>query len=296
MFIIFVFCSILLLLVGGFTTYWIMMNTHGSPFLSDEEKARKDIKDLLIDPGYIDGSWAPLFIRLAWHSSGTWDPKSNLTGGSSHGTIRLKDEYSRKSNKGLELAISRLEPIKTKYPKLSYADIYVLAGIVALEHMGGPKVPMVFGRIDGQNDVIPPDGRLPDESKKVDHVISVFSRMQFSKQEIVCLLGAHSIGKMHENRSVVDGKWTQETLYFDNSFFKNLFLLKWTPKVLPNGATVFLSEDERFTMLPTDMALLDDPEMKKWVEIYANDNERFKTDFGVVFSKLVTNGTKGKPI
>lgn len=251
---------------------------------------QKDIKALLDDPGYVDGSWAPLFLRLAWHSSGTWDPKSKPTGGSSKGTIRLEEEYSRGSNKGLELAIKRLDGIKKKYPEVSYADIYVLAGIVALEYMGGPKVEMVYGRKDASIEAIPPDGRLPNETKGVDHVKDIFGRMNFTKQETVCLLGAHSVGKMHKERSIVDGKWAQETLYFDNSFFRNLLYLKYVPKKVESGATVFLSEDNRFTMLQTDMALLDDPEMKKWVELYANDNELFKKDFGKAFYKLVTNG------
>lgn len=60
-----------------------------------------------------------------------------------------------------------LEPIKKAYPQLSYADLWTLAGVVAIETMGGPKIPWAPGRVDKKKETlvpadIPPNGRLPD--------------------------------------------------------------------------------------------------------------------------------------
>lgn len=73
----------------------------------------------------------PTLVRLAWHSSGTYDKMTN-SGGSSKGTIRFRDELSHGANAGLDNAINWLEPIYKKFSAssdLSYADLYTLAGV-----------------------------------------------------------------------------------------------------------------------------------------------------------------------
>jgi catalase (peroxidase I) len=72
----------------------------------------------------------PTMVRLAWHSSGTYD-KMSKDGGSGSGTIRFKEELAHGGNAGLgATAVKWLEPIHAKYAKdgLSYADLYTLAG------------------------------------------------------------------------------------------------------------------------------------------------------------------------
>ena len=74
--------------------------------------------------------WGPTLVRLAWHSSGTYD-KMSKTGGSQGGTIRFKEELAHGGNAGLaNTAVEWLEPIHAKYAEagLSYADLYTLAG------------------------------------------------------------------------------------------------------------------------------------------------------------------------
>lgn len=87
-------------------------------------------------PGYDDGSFGPLFVRLAWHASGTYD-KSTGKGGSNGATMRFEPERSDDANSGLVLAQEKLEPIKKKHPWISYADLWTYAGKVAVEEMGG---------------------------------------------------------------------------------------------------------------------------------------------------------------
>lgn len=74
--------------------------------------------------------WGPTLVRLAWHSSGSYD-KISKTGGSGYGTIRFKEELAHGGNAGLgETAVKWLEPVYKKYADqgLSYADLYTLAG------------------------------------------------------------------------------------------------------------------------------------------------------------------------
>jgi catalase (peroxidase I) len=77
-----------------------------------------------------DADKGPTLVRLAWHSSGTYD-KMSKDGGSGPGTIRFKEELAHGGNAGLgETAVQWMEPIHEKYAAagLSYADLYTLGG------------------------------------------------------------------------------------------------------------------------------------------------------------------------
>ena len=87
------------------------------------------------------------FIRLAWHCSGTYSAVDG-SGGSNGARMRFNPEASWGANAGLGIARSALEPVKAKFPNLSYADLYTYAGVVAVEESGGPKIPFQTGRID----------------------------------------------------------------------------------------------------------------------------------------------------
>ncbi len=106
----------------------------------DYDAVRAAIADMIdSDPNFDDGSKGPLYVRLAWHASGTWDAKSK-TGGSNGATMRFNPEAKWGANAGLGLARADMDKIKAKFPWISHADLWTLAGSVAIEHMGGPKV------------------------------------------------------------------------------------------------------------------------------------------------------------
>lgn len=107
------------------------------------------------------------------------------------------------------------------HPELSVADIWTYAGSCAVEFLGGPKVPHTLGRLDAPNgSYCPPNGRLPDASQGAAHLREVFYRMGFDDRAIVCLSGAHTLGRCHLVRSGYDGPWTRNPLKFDNHYFK----------------------------------------------------------------------------
>jgi cytochrome c peroxidase len=264
---------------------------------TDWAKLRKELEDWMELESHDDGSFAPICIRLAWHSAGTYC-KDTQTGGSDGATMRFKPESDHGANAGLHLARNRLKEIKAKYPEVSNADLYILAGCVAVESMGGPRVPFRPGRSDAQAPASPkedkrfsPDGRLPDAAKGAQHYRDVFYRMGLNDQEIVALMAAHSTGRCHTTSSGFDGAWTRSPTTFSNEFFKELLNNQWSKRKW-KGPEQYTDPTGDLMMLPSDLALIEDPEFRKWVEIYAKDQDRLFKDFAAAFQKLCELGVK----
>ena len=111
---------------------------------TDSIQGAQSMIDAIID----EKNCNPVFVRLAWHDSGTYDvnlkdepwPKA----GGAIGSIRFAPEITHGANKGLAGAVALLEPVKEKFPDLSYADIFQMASARAIELAGGPKIDMKY--------------------------------------------------------------------------------------------------------------------------------------------------------
>lgn len=238
-----------------------------------------------------DQNMGPTLVRLAWHASGTYSKYEN-NGGSDGATMRFNPEASWGANKGLSKARDALEPVKQRFPDISYADLWTLAGVAAIEYMGGPEIQWRPGRTDkpdGKETV--PDGRLPDASQGPQHIRDIFYRMGFDDREIVALVGAHCLGRCHRENSGYEGPWTRAPTTFSNLYFKELLENKWTQKQW-SGPFQYEDPSKELMMLPGDMALVEDPSFKKYVELYAKDENAFFKDFASAFQKLEEAGVK----
>ncbi|KMT09583.1 hypothetical protein BVRB_6g130390 [Beta vulgaris subsp. vulgaris] len=229
-------------------------------YLKQIEGACKEIRNLLQN----NKQFAPIVLRLAFHDAGTYDAKAK-TGGP-NGSIR--NELSNPANNGIKTAIDFCEPVKAKYPKVTYADLYQLAGVVAVEVTGGPIIPFVAGRPDApdQQD----SGALPNPNGDLKHVRDIFYRMGLNDRDIVVLSGAHTLGRAHKDRSGFDGPLSKDPLKFDNSYFVELRM----------GDTPGLVK------FPTDKALLEDPILRRYVQIYAKDEKVFFAHYAQSHKKM----------
>nr|WP_026231696.1 catalase/peroxidase HPI [Neolewinella persica] len=206
----------------------------------DLAAAKKDLADLMTDsqdwwPADY-GHYGPFMIRMAWHSAGTYRI-SDGRGGAGSGTQRFAPLNSWPDNGNLDKARLLLWPIKQKYGrKLSWADLMILAGNVALETMGFET----FGFAGGRADVWEPEKEIywgsekewlddaryteervlenplaavqmgliyvnpegpngnPDPQLSANDIRETFGRMAMNDEETVALIaGGHTFGKTH---------------------------------------------------------------------------------------------------
>ncbi|OEL34066.1 L-ascorbate peroxidase 1, cytosolic, partial [Dichanthelium oligosanthes] len=227
------------------------------------EKARRKLRALIAEK-----SCAPLMLRLAWHSAGTFDVSSK-TGGP-FGTMKNPAEQAHGANAGLDIAVRLLEPVKEEFPILSYADLYQLAGVVAVEVTGGPDIPFHPGREDKPQP--PPEGRLPDATKGSDHLRQVFGKqMGLSDQDIVALSGGHTLVCC---RPLREGA-TRSGLVFSGRRLETL----WSLTILTSSEELLSGDKEGLLQLPSDKTLLSDPVFRPLVEKYAADEKAFFDDY-----------------
>ena len=206
----------------------------------DYEALKKDLHDLMTDsqdwwPADY-GHYGPFFIRMAWHSAGTYRIGDGR-GGASAGTLRFAPLNSWPDNGNLDKARRLLWPIKQKYgQKISWADLMILTGNVALESMGfktfgfgggredvwepegdinwGPETEWLGDeRYSGDRDLANPLGAVqmgliyvnpegpngkPDPIASARDIRETFGRMAMNDVETVALIaGGHTFGKAH---------------------------------------------------------------------------------------------------
>ena len=206
----------------------------------DYDALKKDLHDLMTDsqdwwPADY-GHYGPFFIRMSWHATGTYRTGDGRGGGGT-GAQRFAPLNSWPDNGNLDKARRLLWPIKQKYgKKISWADLVILAGNVAIESMGGktfgysggrpdiwaPEEDIYWGkekewladkRYTGERDlenplaavqmgliyVNPegPDGN-PDPITSAKDIRETFDRMAMNDEETVALIaGGHTFGKVH---------------------------------------------------------------------------------------------------
>lgn len=267
---------------------------HDHPTYGNYNLLRQAIRNVIPQPGYQpDGTIGPNLVRFTWHCCGHYDRVTG-TGGSSGGTMRFAQEFNDVGNTGLNTAKSYLDQVHQDFPWISFADLYTLGGVVAIEDMGGPIVAWRPGRTDCTDAArVPPNTRLPNATKDSNHIKEVFyDRLGFNAQETVALIGGgHSIGGCHARFSGFNGIWTKTPFTWDNSFFTVLLEEEWKLGIVPQtGIEQYYNSDKSLMMLNTDMEMMRCPDFRKWVEIFARDEAFFNEVFAQAFAKLLELG------
>jgi len=143
------------------------------------------------------GHYGPFFIRMAWHAAGTYRTADGR-GGANSGQQRFAPLDSWPDNGNLDKARRLLWPIKRKYGKnISWADLFILAGNVAIEDMGGP----VFGFGGGRADVFEPERDIywGSEDKWVNEGVQTRIAPEHGMHELEGPLAAIQMGLIYVN-------------------------------------------------------------------------------------------------
>jgi cytochrome c peroxidase len=170
--------------------------------------------------------------------------------------MRFAPENDHGANSGLRKAQEFLEPVKQKFPWISYSDLWTLAGVCAFQEMQGPIIPWRPGRQDRDAAACTPDGRLPDASKEQSHLRAIFYRMGFDDREIVALSGAHALGRCHTDRSGFSGPWTFSPTVLTNDYYKLLLDEKWHWKKVLTLVASDLTSTLSFSLLPSPSSIV----------------------------------------
>src|SRR6478609_4324313 len=143
------------------------------------------------------GHYGPFFIRMAWHAAGTYRTADGR-GGANSGQQRFAPLDSWPDNGNLDKARRLLWPIKQKYgEQISWADLFILAGNVAIESMGGP----VFGFGGGRADVFEPERDIywGSEDKWVNQGVQTRIAPEHGLAELEGPLAAIQMGLIYVN-------------------------------------------------------------------------------------------------
>jgi len=299
---------------------------HGLDLVGQLKAARKDMFEFINDQ-----NCNPIMVRLAWHDSGTYDKTKTAFPdmGGANGSIIYAPEINHGANNGLNKAVNFLKPFKSDYPLISWADLIQMASAVAIEHAGGPRIDMIYGRADvdgpeacpgrtsrgtGDNAGLP-DAEPPYGCKAVDaatHLRNIFHRMGFSDQEIVALSGAHTLGRAFKERSgtVPEGYGEANACPYTKAV--GLCPVRhdgaagvgmpggrsWTKQWLKFDNSYFrdyVAKDPHLAWFSTDRALHEDPEFRKTFLIYKEDQAAFFKDYAAAHKKLSELGSKFSP-
>ncbi len=167
----------------------------------DYNALKEDLKALMTDsqPWWPAdyGHYGPFFIRMAWHAAGTYRTADGR-GGANSGQQRFAPLDSWPDNGNLDKARRLLWPIKQKYGKhISWADLFILTGNVAIESMGGP----VFGFGGGRADVFEPERDIywGSEDKWVNEGVQTRIAPEHGMHELEGPLAAIQMGLIYVN-------------------------------------------------------------------------------------------------
>ena len=237
-----------------------------------------------------------------------------------HDAVRRADGQTRGADGSIQYEIPDAENVRLGRPLalvmamkpdgLSVADAVAVAGAAAVEASGGPRIAIGLGRLDASAAAPATLGRpiaqpgdeardvvkrtLPEPGLSTVGLRRYFRRVGLSDQELVALMGAHTLGRHNTLLNMTKAclrNLTRECLEtapvrapfeartpdaFDNSYYS--LLLAWDDRSLERGEANFI---------PTDVALVLDASFRRHVVAFARSEPLFRTTFARAYAKLV---------
>ena len=276
--------------------------TLASPARARRRNAAEQLRQAVFGAVY-DATVAGALLRLAFHDA-----------------VRRADGQTRGADGSIQYEIPDAENVRLGRPlalvlslkpdALSVADAVVVAGAAAVEASGGPRIAIGLGRLDASaaapatlerpiqqpgdeaRDVV--KRTLPEPGLSTVGLRRYFRRVGLSDQELVALMGAHTLGRHNTLLNMTKAclrNLTRECLEtapvrapfeartpdaFDNSYYS--LLLAWDDRSLERGEANFI---------PTDVALVLDASFRRHVVAFARSEPLFRTTFARAYAKLV---------
>jgi len=265
-----------------------------------------------------DPTLAGQLLRLAFHDAATREQQESRDEFSGGPNASIRYEVSWSENRAISRPLKVVECIYNdvgKYMGLSFADCIALSGAQSVTYAGGPPIPIKLGRIDAsvadvqkrravlksQTDRSIVDTTLPSAGLDSDGLRLYFGSLGLSEAEFVAFCGAHDLGRhvtlldmekpclrnltreCLENAPVLMPFVSDEPDRLSNTYFKKL--LKWYDRKVELGEVAFI---------PTDVDLVVDEGLRKYVEEYAKDQNLFYSNFAVAYQKLVDAGASSE--
>ena len=277
--------------------------TLASPARARRRNAAEQLRQAVFGAVSDDATVAGALLRLAFHDA-----------------VRRADGQTRGADGSIQYEIPDAENVRLGRPLalvmamkpdgLSVADAVAVAGAAAVEASGGPRIAIGLGRLDASaaapatlerpiqqpgdeaRDVV--KRTLPEPGLSTVGLRRYFRRVGLSDQELVALMGAHTLGRHNTLLNMTKAclrNLTRECLEtapvrapfeartpdaFDNSYYS--LLLAWDDRSLERGEANFI---------PTDVALVLDASFRRHVVAFARSEPLFRTTFARAYAKLV---------
>lgn len=151
---------------------------------------------------------------------------------------------------------------------LGVSDIIQLGGYAAVEYCGGPQMIFQMGRsdVEGEKDTVEHES----EAHYGSLVVSGLTKQGLSPEEFVAAMGSFTLGFNGEQKKGPHTRWTTNPFVFNNDYYKELLL----------------GEKSKYFQSDADLRLVHTPELRQWVEQYAQDEALFFTNYARAHVKL----------
>ena len=221
---------------------------------------------------------------------------SESTNTSTANTASLRYALDTPDYGDLVSIVQDMDKIAQAHVAISHSDLWVFAGCLAIERMGGPPVleDFRYGRIDQMRAEQHNTPHLLPKPMRQEETgclrnLADFCRAGMTMTDYVALLGAHTVGSMHLPQSGYSGSWTGTPRAFNNEYYKNLLEVTWNATSFHEGEKRHAQyvgktkEGKDVAMLPSDLALLHNKRTRALVKKYADSEEAWREDFRKAF-------------